>query len=297
MPPIIVISSDSKGSKLGDLKKVSEIHYINQINKSVIKSFITKQFSINERVLDSLIDNSKSDIRLLLNNINFISNGTCADLDYTKLFYKDDDVNIFEFIDKIFDNIEPIKIEEVFKIYDTDGYLIANLIQENYLDYSNDIESISKSADAISFGDTVFADLYDSNKNFTPELHCSYSLYIPSYYSRSDIKKNKVTVRTSVNNNRWNILLNNKKLIAKIGLPIYDILFFKMFIKNTLIKSKVFNNNQIEYLRNIINIFDDNHIDRLELIYKHFGNFTEVQNKTKNFTIKFKEKLLSLIKP
>ena len=68
-----------------------------------------------------------------------------------------------------------------------------------------------------------------------------------------------------------------------------------MFIKNTLIKSKVLNNNQLGYLRNILNVFDENQIERLELIYKHFGNFTETQNKTKNFTLKFKEKLLSLI--
>jgi rfaE bifunctional protein kinase chain/domain len=38
IPPILVVSADSKGSKLGDLKKVSEVYYINQINKQVIKN-------------------------------------------------------------------------------------------------------------------------------------------------------------------------------------------------------------------------------------------------------------------
>jgi hypothetical protein len=38
----------------------------------------------------------------------------------------------------------------------------------------------------------------------------------------------------------------------------------------------------------------NNELDRLELIYKHFNEFKEITGKevkTKNFTLKFKEKL------
>jgi ABC-type iron transport system FetAB ATPase subunit len=314
LPPILIISSDSKGSKLSELKKNSEIHYINEIPKSIVKPWIKKiiNFEIKESLLDYLINKCKSDIRLLLNTINFVKTVDSPEsIDFfISSFYKDEDVNLFQFTEALFDKIDPIDISDIFKVYDTDGYLLANLVHENYIDYNCDIENIANSIDSISMGDTVFAELYDSTKNFNPEIHCVYSLYGPSVFSRSDVKKNKVPTRTSINNNRFNIYLNNKKIIDKIvssqetnttKFGIDDIYFIKKFITNELVKSKTFNKNQADFLRNILGMFvsenetSKSKIDKLELIYKHFNDFKDSTPKAKNFTIKFKEKLSKLV--
>jgi hypothetical protein len=64
-----------------------------------------------------------------------------------------------------------------------------------------------------------------------------------------------------------------------------------------LVKTKVLSENTSGYLRNILNTFEENNIEKLELIYKHFSEFKDLtgkEPKTKNFTLKFKEKLNGL---
>ena len=61
------------------------------------------------------------------------------------------------------------------------------------------------------------------------------------------------------------------------------------FLNYNLIKSKVLLPEQEEYLKNLLGSF--NGIEPLELIYKHFSEFNDKETKTKNFTLKFKEKL------
>ena len=120
------------------------------------------------------------------------------------------------------------------------------------------------------------------------DAHFINSICIPSYYAKTD-KSNK-NVRSSCINNRYNIYLNNKKIINKINEDIIFILFIKKFLNYNLIKTKVLTPSQEDYLKNIKNTFD---LEKMELIYKHFSDFNE-NNKTKNFTLKFKEKLNKL---
>jgi hypothetical protein len=165
------------------------------------------------------------------------------------------------------------------------------------------MDSVANSAESISYGDVVLNDLYDSNKVFNTEIHCVYSMYIPSVFSRSDIKKNKCPLRSSVLNNRYNIFLNNKKVIDKLNLgehrliDIYLILFIKKFINYELIKNKSIKESELKYLQNLLSIFETDTIEKLELIYKSFNEFKDSTKKTKSFTIKFKEKLSKLIIP
>ena len=300
---ILIIASDSKGTKLSDLKKICEIYYINEIPKVVIKNWIVSlKTDLNQHQINYLIENCKSDKRLILNALNLLKNSTNLDLNtFLKEYYKDEDINVFEYIKKIFDKSSILKLNEFFKIYDNDGYLIANLVHENYLDYNQDIHSIAQAADAISYGEILFSDTYDSGKSFLPDLHCVNSIVIPSYYCKSDTNT-KGLVRSSVINNRFNILLNNKKIISKINenlyknvLDIYDIYTIKKILNQELIKNKSVNVNlKIEFVKNVLKNLNGE-IDRLELIYKHFNEFKEITGKeikTKNFTLKFKEKLI-----
>lgn len=81
-------------------------------------------------------------------------------------------------------------------------------------------------------------------------------------------------------------------------LGIEDIFFIKKFLNHSLIKSKVVTENQSEFLNNILLLFNESKIEKLELIYKHFSEFKDSftkEPKTKNFTLKFKEKLNKLI--
>lgn len=289
---ILVIASDSKGSKLSDLKRVFETYYINEIPSLLIKNWIISlKQNLTTKQVEDLVKNCKSDKRLILNTLQFFN----KDDFYC---YKDEEINLFEFIKQVFNDLEPLDINTYFKSYDNDGYLLANLVHENYLDYNQDIHSIANAAESISCGEIFFSDTYESNKSFLPDIHCLNSIIIPSYYSRS--KTNfKSFPRSSIINNRFNILLNNKKILQKINglkviLDIYDVYTIKKILNQELIKGKTSNvEHKIEFIKNVL-VTLNNELDRLELIYKHFNEFKEITGKevkTKNFTLKFKEKL------
>jgi hypothetical protein len=294
MPPILIISADSKGSKLSDIKKTNEVFYINEIPFSTIKAWIKPLFikSFTEQILNDIIKKCKSDKRLILYTLEFLKNEKTNVSSFIDSFYKDIDINNFDFMDLLFDNIKPIEISEIFKIYDTDGFLLSNLVFENYLDYNQDMHAVAKSIEAISLGETIFSDTYDPTKVFIPEAHCINALCIPSYYSRDDrINKN---LRTSCFNNRFNIYLNNKKIINKINenkiipIDIFDIYTLKNFLNEKLLKTKKLSELHESFLKNITGSLT---LEKMELIYKHFSDFSGKELKSKNFTLKFKDKL------
>jgi hypothetical protein len=68
---------------------------------------------------------------------------------------------------------------------------LTRSIKDDYIDYSDDISELADAAESISLGETIYSDMYDSTKIFIPEVHCASSLYIPSYFARSEIKNNK----------------------------------------------------------------------------------------------------------
>ena len=303
--PILIISADPKGSKLSDLKKLNETYYISDIPQNLIKTWVFSIFpNFKENQVDTIIKKCKNDKRILLNCLNYLKNNKSTDIDnYVKSFYKDSDANIYEFTNQLFDSTEELPFNDIYKVYDTDGFLISWLVQENYLDYNDNIHDIAKSADAISYAETVFSDTYESSRNFLPDVHCLNGLIIPRYNSKYPFKKNKCQLRTSCINNRYNIFLNNQKLFKKIQmssnctLSHFDILFLKKFINQDLIKNKKNNEHANCFLKNILKSFPENSIETTELIYKHFGEFKDLtgkEPKTKNFTLKFKEKLNGL---
>jgi hypothetical protein len=294
-----VIASDLKGSKLNDLKKNCEVNIISEIAPSVIKSWILSfDKNISQSNLNTLIKTCKSDKRLILNALDFLKHSGGYIDSFLENYYKDVDINLVEFTKKVFDISENVDTNTVFIMYDTDGFSLSNLIHENYLDYNTDIDNIAKAADALSYGEILFSDTYESSKTFLPEHHCLNSILLPSFYAKNDIPT-KTMPRSSVINNRFNILLNNKKILSKINTQlvhpfvIYDIYTIKSILNKELIKSKVNNDSKIEFIKNISRTLGGN-TETLELIYKHFNDFKE-QNakevKTKNFTQKFKEKI------
>jgi len=299
--PIVIISSDSKGSKLSELKKVSEVYYINEINKGLLKTWInTLTKDLSDEQVGFIIRTCKSDKRLILNLLNFIKDYSFKNLNlFLETYYKDIDINHFDFIKELFDNIEIININKIFNVYETDGYILSNLVHENYIDYTQDINTLAEASECISCGDILYSDTYDSTRNFLPEIHCLNSLVLPGYFSRTD-KVSKQQLRPSCINNRYNIYLNNLKIIDKINesnvlkLNIFDIYSIKSILNQELIKSKTLNTSKIEFVKNVMNTFNDNKMNKLEMIYKHFYDFkdhTGKEIKTKNFTLKFKEKL------
>ena len=283
---ILIISSDAKGSKLSELKKTSEVYYINEINLYYIHEWIKKlNFNFSNNELLEIIKNCKSDKRLLLNTLKYCNN--CKKC----ISYKDTDVNLFETLENSF---HFLNVNELYKIYETDGFILSNLIHENYIDYNTDIHAIANSAEAISYGEIIFSDTYESNRTFLPDVHFINSICLPSFYSRTD-KTNK-NIRTSCINNRFNIYLNNKKIISKINEDVLFIFFIKKFLNYNLIKTKVLTSSQESFLKNIKIKLG---LENMELIYKHFSEFKDStkdikETKTKNFTLKFKEKISQL---
>jgi hypothetical protein len=295
LPPIIIIPPDNKGSKLSELKKIYEVHYINNITniKYWIKNIITlEKINISDSHIEIVLSKCKSDKRFILNTLEFIKKNGNEKIELFLLdYYKDSEIDIFKFINKLFDNIELINISEIYNAYDTDGYSIANLVHENYIDFNDSIESISESADHISHGEVIVNKLYSSTQFFSPEFHCLESIIYPSYYSRSDFKKNKEPLRSPYINNRLNILINNKKIIDKLGLDIFTFFIIKSFLNYDLVKSKELSPNQEEYLLKIMSLLKYE-ISLLEMIYKYFNNYFGKKDKNNVFTKKFKEKLV-----
>ena len=302
---ILIISSDAKGSKLSELKKNCEVYYINEIPKSLIKTWITSlNYDLTDLQIDYILKNCGSDKRIIKIILDFLKNSSnkLNDLNrFLETYYKDPDINIFEFIKELFDEEKKFDLNVIFKIYDNDGFALSNLVHESYLDYNQNIDSIAKSAESISYGEILFSDTYESNKTFLPDFHCLNSIIIPSFYSRSF---NNCKPRSSVINNRFNILLNNKKIIAKINgncsklkLDIFDIYTIKKILNQELIKGKSKSIElKIEFIKNVVKHLNDS-IERVELIYKHFSDFKESvikEVKTKNFTLKFKEKIKTI---
>jgi hypothetical protein len=301
--PIIIISADSKGSKLSDFKKGCEVYYINEIPQGMLKTWIISlKPSLSDTQVNYISENCKSDKRLILNALNFIENSSKTVIDsFLKNYQKDMDINIFEITKRLF-NTDPFDINEIFKVYDTDGFVISNLVHENYIDYNQDIHDIAKAADCISSGEILFSDTYESCKSFLPDAHCINSIILPCFYAKSELNS-KGTVRSSIINNRFNILLGNKKNIAKINgtnyhkIDIFDIYTFKSILNQELIKSKIQQPNKIEFVKKILKSIEQNNdkgMEKLEMIYKHFTDFKQLNEKevkTKSFTIKFKEKI------
>ena len=300
-PPVLIIAADSKGSKLGDFKKSSQVHYIPEITGYYIQVWIEEiikkeLITISKQDLLTLIQECKSDKRQLLETVLFLKTSNSSVSEYIQSFKKYYDKHIYDFTNSILME-SPESLDEVFKIYEIDGYIIANLIHENYLDYSNDIDAIANAAESISMGELYFSDTYSASKEFIPTAHCLSSICLPSYYARNPYKSIKGPVRTCIFNNRYNTLLSNKKLVAKIDMDIEQLFYIKKFLKHELIKKKVLTQHEADFLKNIFGTLH-NEIPRLELIYKHFSSF-EINNdtkaKVKNFTIKFKERLTSYL--
>jgi DNA polymerase III delta prime subunit len=294
MPPIVIISADSKGSKLSELKKTHEICYINEIPTFTLKKWVKSLHDLDENVLNELVIKCKSDKRIILHTIEFLKTNKSTD-SFIESFHKDIDLTINEFLQLLFELETPL--DTIFKIHETDGFMISNLVHENYIDYTDDIHKVADAAEAISIGETLFSDTYESGRTFIPEVHCLHSMYIPSCLLRNP-KPNK-NIRTSCINNRYNIYLNNLKILKKINeatkisdLDIFDIYTLKTFLNNSLIKTKVLNVYQEDFLKNILGRMES--LERMELLYKHFSEFKEKELKTKIFTIKFKEKIKAI---
>ena len=299
LPPILVVSADSKGSKLSDMKKLHEVFYIPEINNTVLHKWIITRFNtLDPDFAMQIVKRCGSDKRLLINTVEFVLKSPSDEIDesFIDSFQKDEEIGMYRFLEILF-NEEETGINEIFKLYDTDGFMLSNLVHENYLEYNDDIHAVAKTAEAISIGETLFSDTYESLRTFVPELHCLHSLCIPSYYSRSD-RPNR-NVRSSCINNRYNIYLNNHKLVKLLNksqpvneraLDIFDILTVKKFLSHDLVKTKTLSPGQLGFINNIISALGGN-IEKMELIYKHFSDFNEIVSKPKNFTIKFKEKI------
>jgi replication-associated recombination protein RarA len=86
--PIIIISSDSKGSKLSDLKKVCEVYYINEIPISLLKPWITKECNklLNADQINYILKTCKSDKRLILNLLKFLKDTKTKTLQNIDIF-------------------------------------------------------------------------------------------------------------------------------------------------------------------------------------------------------------------
>ena len=190
-PPLIIISADNNGSRLSDIKRFSEcIHIKSLCNEKILtwckKIIDTEKIFLNHKFVTKLVHQCEGDKRLLLNIIDnlkfkiidFDDHNINTILDCCKT---DKDINVFIILAKLFNACEPFSIDYILKHYNNDGYIMGNIMQENYLDYSTDIHIASQTIDSISMSDYIDTTTKDDISN----IHALFSLVVPSYLTKN----------------------------------------------------------------------------------------------------------------
>jgi hypothetical protein len=280
---IIFISADGKGNKLQELKRMCFCQWIpTPIPESESLSWlthITKQENIKstKEDLKKIISFCKNDKRLMINSLSFlkINDNKIINIDNVlSCLKKDEDVSIWEFTDRLFDNIDPPTHDEIYQAWSTDGYILESMMWENYIDYGNDIEKLAQTADSMSMSDCYHQTIYNGVE-YDSEIHCSIGLLREHYFARSDVKYNRCKLRTSYLNTAWHSQSSLDRNFSALQIKKYDVTFeeiitikqfLHIFIKDD---SKTIPEAHVSFMKGLLYRGWD--IEDFERMHKHWN--------------------------
>lgn len=200
--PIICICNDRSKQSLKTLishsldLKFSKPKY-NVVLSRMKKICRVERLQVDEKVLENLVKKSNSDIRSILNNLQFNSVG-CTSMDETILETKtSQDRNVFNLASEILS--EKHTMQELNELYFEDSSLAPLFVQENYLkmqplkanNNSERLELICKAAECISMGDTIQRKIMSEQKFELAPIHSDFSTTVPAKLVRGRYQSNK----------------------------------------------------------------------------------------------------------
>jgi hypothetical protein len=265
--PIICTSNDINDKKINELKKYSEVIYLNKpCNddlKIIIKNILNKNnYNYDENVLDLIADYCLGDLRQLIQIIGDILSMT--NLYEKKYIDKDIFLSYTYSFDKKFEDVQLIDSTkllltnkmEICKsqlLFDIDCLLTPLMIYHNSLNYIKNCEDPSKNKlktykdilESLCIHDTIQTNIFEAQDwNELYDIASIYGSSLPNFYFTQLKNKKDITVEFTSLLNKISQMYVNKKLLnsAKysIGKLNYD-------------------NDEIIYITEIISNYFDNY--------------------------------------
>jgi DNA polymerase III delta prime subunit len=312
--PIIYISDTKHTKFLSNLKKSCIVIYFNNLKNEEIIDLLNK-IIVNEKiniksykVKQKILNYVQGDIRRLINilqDLYFIYDHNEITEDCFKKYtshshIKEINIGLFNSATILFNKIK--SIDDILILYELEKTKLPLMIHEHYYTYilnhfknkSDQLETIKKISDSISFGDSVEYHIYNDQDWDMQDFHGFYSCCYTSYLLNSCSKNYK---SKSFNKNDFPQDLNktsikniNKKNISNISGNFYNTDIYDYIQINKIIKYLLKNKNIKEIGRKLKYYnMTLNQIDSLLKIDKI------INTKNNNLTIKNKKELINYI--
>ena len=302
--PLIFISNNQHSKLLNDLKKnCLEVRFVPPANFE-LKNLICKVLNEenikveNNKIIDLLIEFSKSDIRKLINILQELSlhysNKIISEDDYKKYItlskQKNNELGLFETTLEIINSNK--SYEEINQFYENEKVLLPLMIHENYpkrvlnkskFSTENILDQINKICDSISIGDNIETSIYTDQNWFLQRIHCFFSCINSTYWINfSNTKQIKLeNIKFSSDLNKTSLKNINKKNINNLSklLPnksLQEILYINKICNHLA------NNNRVQEIVNILKNYNANfNIKDIELCIKIDKTFDFVKFNSK----------------
>ncbi len=302
--PLIFISNNQHSKLLNDLKKnCLEVRFVPPANFE-LKNLICKVLNEenikveNNKIIDLLIEFSKSDIRKLINILQELSlhfsNKIISEEDYKKYItlskQKNNELGLFETTLEIINNNKTY--DEINQFYENEKVLLPLMIHENYpkrvlnkskFSTENILDQINRICDSISIGDNIETSIYTDQNWFLQRIHCFFSCINSTYWINcSNTKQIKLdNIKFSSDLNKTSLKNINKKNINNLSklLPnksLQEILYINKICNHLA------NNNRVQEIVNILKNYNANfNIKDIELCIKIDKTFDFVKFNSK----------------
>jgi hypothetical protein len=245
--PIICTSNDINDKKLNELKKYSEVIYLNTPTFNELYCILSTIYEKHKQLIDEdvkkdIIENCQGDIRrliIILENLHIMSNGTLITKELFTYFLetfkkKEEDIQLFDSTKMIL--TKNLTIHQTQVLFDIDCLLTPLMV------YQNSIEYIKKSEDTLKkkintyknilgslcIQDTIQTNIFEvQDWDELYDYSCVYGCTIPNFYFNQLKLKNKEIELQSANLlNKISQMYVNKKLLTSakfsIGKLNYD---------------------------------------------------------------------------
>jgi len=271
--PIICILNKQYDRKAIDIKKKSEIFYLNKPNFNTTLQYIIKILNDENVDIDStrlentkkLIKHNKNNIKSILMNIEnvILNNGELKN--YCLHENKFNDTGLFDIINSLYSN--KFKIDELDNLLHSDSSLIYMLLHENLIDEINRrkisdeqlIKLLSDIIDDSCEGDIIQGFIYKSNNwEMLNLLYIVQMLRLNKKINDYEVKNKEIKYKFTQMLTKYSLKCNyNKKKINLLEKNKISNNYFDVVVQNVLylLKNQDTNNDKI-----ISKILEDNNI-------------------------------------
>jgi SpoVK/Ycf46/Vps4 family AAA+-type ATPase len=257
--PIICTSNNINDKKINELKKYSEIIYLNRPSNEELYTIIDNLYAINNKIIENntkclLAEYSQGDIRrliILLEDLYYFSNEKIINNELFEKFQKaynekEEDIQLMDATKLLVS--KKMSINESKLYFDIECLLIPLMLYHNSIDYIKNTEDSSKKKltcyknvlESLCIHDTIQTNIFEMQD--WDELYNLASIYgssIPNYYLTELKNKKPIKIEFTSLLNKISQMYVNKKLlnsakcsIGKINFDCDEIIYLTEIISN-----------------------------------------------------------------